>query len=473
MVFFERNSAIGPQGVVRHELGRFRFAFWFATATFLLITANTVLFSSIVTTKVGEHIIQHDAQVSSQYVNSIVRVVGATSYFEGGSYNPKAPELEAFFRQVSSLPEVLRANVYGLDRRILWSSDENLIGLKFEENQLLENAFEGHSTPEIETPRDEDDEHDGASENKHAEFGADVTSFIEVYLPIWSADRARVVGAVEVYKSTSSLLAEINSIKYIIWLGSAIGSAVLFACLFGVMLLVRRILAEQEQRLVENEKYAIVGEMTSAVAHGLRNPLAAIRSSAELALDEQLPDAAREPIMDIVGQSDRLEQWIRSFLTQARESGAGAPACVLLDDVLKNCVESFSHQLNARNIRFTYSAADVGPIVAVKKSELVQVLNTLISNAIEAIGRDGEIIVSRSSGPDGSISIVVEDDGPGISPEMEHRLFSPYATAKGDGLGVGLSLAKRILERCGGTIDLVNRALRGVRVTVTLPAAGA
>ncbi len=463
MVFYERVPH--PSEDAGTNIGRFRFAFWFAIASALLILANTILFAVVLVDRSTEHILARDAQVSTQYVNSIVRTVGATSYFHGDSYNPKAPEMEEFFRQVSRLPEVIRANVYGLERTVLWSSESNMLGQAFEDNIPLENAFKGISQQEVETAG-------GGEKDDHVAFPPEVKEFIEFYVPIWSEDRSKIVGAVEIYKATDSLFSEIASVRNTIWLGSAVGALVLFLGLSGVVHIVRRILSEQEQRLIESEKYAVVGEMTSAVAHGLRNPLAAIRSSAELALDEDLPETVREPLTDIVGQAERLEVWIRSFLLQAREGSGALKAPVLMDDVLRDCVAGFAHQLQSRNIRLAFDIEGNSPLVPVKRSELVQVFNTLMSNSVEAIGRDGEILIRRKADGHGSVFVTIEDDGPGIAPEMAGKLFRPFSTGKGKGLGVGLSLTKRILERCGGTIELVNRAMRGVSVTVVLPAAG-
>lgn len=465
MVFFERIPSSTAGGNEGYEIGRFRLAFWFAIASAGLIALITILVGFLVTKLVAAHILARDAQVSTQYVNSIVRTVGATSYFHGDSYNPKAPEMETFFKQVSRLPEVIRANVYSQDRTVLWSSDAGMIGQTFANNAPLENAFRGIAEPEIETLGN--GEHDD-----HVDFPQDVTQFIELYVPIWSEDHTRVIGAVEIYKMPDSLFAEIVSVRNAIWLGSGVSALVLFLSLTGIIHIARRILNDQERRLIESEKYAVVGEMTSAVAHGLRNPLAAIRSSAELALDDDLPETAREPIEDIVGQAERLEVWIRSFLSQSHDPRAAKPAPVFLDDILRDCAAGFEHQLRSRNIHLVFAPEGNSPLVSVKRSELVQVFNSLMANSIEAIDRDGEIILSRGVDEKGSTYVMIEDDGPGITPDIAGKLFQPFSTGKGGGLGVGLSLTKRILDRCGGTIDLVNRAIRGAKVTIVLPAAG-
>ena len=448
---------------------RFRFALMFGIASAVLIAINAILFSYIAANMAERRIIERDANTTTLYVNSIVGLVGASSYFHGDAYNPKAPEMEAFFKQLSHMPEVLGANVYGFDRSILWSSDPRLIGKRYLENDSLEVAFGGKPHPEFESF----DAGQAEERSEHPNFPSNLSNFLETYVPILSDDSLRTVGAVEIYKLPTSLMAEINSVKHAIWLGFATGAAVLFVTLVIVLRFYSSVLAEQERRVMESEKYAVIGELTSAVAHGLRNPLAAIRSSAELLLDENIPDSARVSANDIVSQSERLEGWIRSFLTQARELPGQQTTSTAVDSVVRECLEGFTAQAQARGVLLNFAPQSTSPCVPIKKAELAQVINSLVSNSLEAIGNGGEITVRRSLVEAGRVHLMVEDNGPGIAPEVASSLFSPFASSKKSGLGVGLALARRIIERCGGTIQLANRRRRGARVTLNLPQLGA
>jgi two-component system, NtrC family, sensor histidine kinase HydH len=332
----------------------------------------------------------------------------------------------------------------------------------------LEAAFRGELNPEIESVKEDS----GDDDQEHVDFPASVESYIETYVPIWSADDRGVAGAVEVYRSAESILGEISAVRHVIWLGSAIGAAVLFFTLTGVVLIARRLISEQQRRVVESEKYAVIGELTAAVAHGLRNPLVSIRSSAELALDDELPESAREPITDIVGQSERLESWIRSFLTDPGAVVGRPLESAALDRVIEDCLQEFAAQAQARSIRLSFAPSGLSPRVAVKPAELAQIITSLVANSMEAIGIGGDIEVRRACDSAEQVIFTIEDNGSGIAPEMQGRLFSEYITGKKSGLGVGLTLVKRILDRCGGTIELVNRKIRGARVTLNLPMHG-
>jgi len=97
-----------------------RLGWWFMAISLLVIVTNSLLFAWILTGFLSMQMIQRDAVVSMDYVNSMVEVQRATDYFYGLNDADKKPEMEEFFRQLASLPDVIRSNVYGEDRSILW-----------------------------------------------------------------------------------------------------------------------------------------------------------------------------------------------------------------------------------------------------------------------------------------------------------------------------------------------------------------
>jgi len=448
---------IGPV----HGARQFRLVRWFTVVSLVAIGLISVVSASALSKYMTDEMLARDMAVSAGFLNSVVVVQKATSYFYGDNINPNTPEMEEFFRHVASLPGVLRANVYGYDRSILWSSDPELIGRLYRDNDELEAAFRNETQSELEVV-------ERGEKREHASFPDDVEIFIENYLPIWSEDGTRVVGAVEMYKSPNQLISAIQRAQVIIWVGAIAGGLVLFAGLTLVVRHANNILRRQEARVVEAERLAVVGEMASAVAHGLRNPLAAIRSCAELALEDDLGPDTRTAISDIVEQSDRLESWIRSFLTKAR-SDPQHPHLYRLDDIVRNSLESFAPQMASRSIEVEFNSGGISPLVKAQPSELSQVLNALLSNSIEAMERDGVIRIARQVEPDGFVRLMLTDTGPGLTPAVSRRLFEPFATGKASGLGIGLALARRMVERMGGSIEITNAEERGVRATIRLP----
>lgn len=438
----------------------------FVITSFVAIFTTTVLLSQYLANYMTTNMMMRDAVVSMEFLNSIVRVEEQdprSFTMTRASELTDDPETEEFFIHVSRLPDVFRANVYAASGEILWSSDPELIGQTFEENDELAAALRGELHPEIiVVDRGEKEEHVGLPEA--------VEEFMEFYIPIWAEGGEEIIGAVEVYKAPENLLATIHGVVTLAWLGALLSGAVLFAALLSVVFYAARILKRQELRLVETERLAVVGEMASAVAHGLRNPLAAIRSCAELVADDDIPDDSRATVIEITDQVDRLEAWIRSFLTRSRAEPGRAADTAHVDMIVSTCIQGVSAQLAKRDITVEILQSEGSPVAAAASSEVEQVLNTILSNAIEAMKTGGTLRIGWHPAPGGRIAIEVEDTGPGMTTEQIERLFVPFQTSKSSGLGVGLALGRRIAERLGGTLDLRNRAGRGVAVTLTLPA---
>ena len=438
----------------------------FLVTSFVAIFTTTVLLSQYLANYMTTNMMRRDAVVSMEFLNSIIRVEeqDPRSFpMTRASDLTEDPETEEFFIHVSRLPDVFRANVYAASGEILWSSDPELIGQTFEDNDELETALRGELHPEIVVV-------DSGVKEEHAGLPENVEEFIEFYIPIWAEDGTNVIGAVEVYKAPESLLATIHGVVTLAWVGALLSGAVLFTALLSVVYYAARILKRQEQRLVEAERLAVIGEMASAVAHGLRNPLAAIRSCAELVAEDDIPEESRRTAIEITDQVDRLEAWIRSFLTRTRAEPGLAADTAHVDMIVQGCIQGFSAQLAKRGIRVVMRQSSGSPVAAARSSEVEQVLNMILSNAIEAMKTGGTLRIGWHPAPGGRIAIEVEDTGPGLSSEQMERLFVPFQNSKPSGLGVGLALGRRIAERLGGTLDLKNRSDCGVAVTLTLPA---
>jgi two-component system, NtrC family, sensor histidine kinase HydH len=448
--------------LLRHSPHHMRMVFAFLFISFVSIFSTALVLSTTLSHYIVAQMMLRDATVSAEFLNSVVHVENAAGYFLTGDAKPDQ-DIEELLTHVGRLPDVFRANVYSGSGTILWSSDAEMIGQNFPDNEELADAMRGELNPELNVvDRDGKDEHIG--------FPDGITNFIEYYIPIRARDGQTVVGAVEVYKVPDALLASIHRVQSYAWLGALAAAVVLFGGLALVVTYASRVLVRQEARMVETERLAVVGEMASAVAHGLRNPLASIRSCAELTVDDDIPEASRETLRDIIDQVDRLEGWIRSFLIKSRSGSENLAEHTPIDQVISRCVEGFKAQLNRRGIKVAVTSGGGSPMVLGRPSELEQILNSIISNGIEAMDDGGVLGVAWSNRSDGILEVRISDTGPGIPAEMLQKVFEPFHTGKASGLGVGLALGRRIAERMGGSLDLANGALRGVVVTLRIPA---
>lgn len=435
----------------------------FLGISFVLIFSTALILSATLSRYIVMQMMYRDATVSAEFLNSVVQIENATAYFLDSETAPDVQDIKELLVHVGALPDVFRANVYSNSGAILWSSDAEMIGQNFPDNEELAGAMRGDLDPELNVV-------DRGAKDEHVGFPAGITEFIEYYIPIRSMDGRAVIGAVEVYKAPGKLLNTIHRLRTYAWLGALLAAAVLFGGLAVVVTYASRVLARQEARTVETERLAVVGEMASAVAHGLRNPLASIRSCAELTLDDDIPESSRETLNDITDQVDRLEGWIRSFLIRSRRDPGSLSEQAQIDQLIARCIEGFQPQMARRAITATISSGTGSPMVLGRSAELEQVLNTIISNGIEAMDDGGVLDVSWRNRSDGTVEVQISDTGPGVPAEMMQKLFEPFQTGKAAGLGVGLALGRRIAERLGGSLEMANGAVRGAVVTLRLPA---
>lgn len=431
----------------------FKLTRWFALLAFVATVLVSVVSSLLLSRYLVSSILHRDARVSMEFVQSIVDVQQAKSYFTGERAADR--NLVEFFNHIARMPDMLRANVFSVDKTIIWSSDEKLIGRTFHDNPELDMALLGRLNIASDFP----------SKPEHILLDGRQQPVVENYLPVRS--EGKVIGVVEVYRSPQELYASIDHGRRLIWLCGLGGGVFLYAVLFSLVRRADRIIQAQQAQLVESETLAALGAMASAVAHGIRNPLASIRSSAELHL-ESSTGPAREASEDIVNEVDRLERWIRDLLTYSVPE-AGEPENVQISEVLHDSLNNFATVFSKRSIQVAWT--DAHPAVSVRGDHalLTQVFNCLLTNAMEAMPAGGviELQTRIASGSD-RVRVSVSDNGIGVAPEELPDVFVPLKSTKRSGLGVGLPLAKRIVEHFGGDIALVSGGGHGATVHVDL-----
>jgi signal transduction histidine kinase len=227
-----------------------------------------------------------------------------------------------------------------------------------------------------------------------------------------------------------------------------------------------------QSRLIEAERFAAIGELSASVAHGIRNPLAGIKAAAQFADLELAKDhPLRENIVDIISEVDKLESRIKALLDFAKPFEPRPTPCDVAK-IVADAMASLRSQIGAQGITVATEIDPTLPEVQLDYAQIEQVLLALMSNAVEAMPRGGRLAVSARPTPDGKqLSICVADTGPGISPEQKPALFQLFFTAKPNGTGLGLAVAKKIVELHGGTIGAESEVGRGSRFTIRLPLA--
>lgn len=407
-----------------------------------------------------QRLLQRDADLTQDFVQNVVAIE------LGKGYSLDHPHASAglvdFLKHVAALPDVARANVYGKDGTLLWSSENRLDqGKKYGSNPELSEALKGHL--EIESGEV------GVKESAKAEhfyLGKSRMRFVEMYIPMRDVGTGTVIGVIEVYRIPTALSQAINAGTALTWMISIAIGLFLYLVLFWIVRRADQLIRTQQEQLIESETIGAIGEMASAVAHGIRNPLSSIRSSAELWHDA--PDAAgAEAANDIIAEVHRIDQWIGELLRYSALPDYRQEA-VDPQPLIQECIAGFARETKRRRVAIELSLPHALPKVQANAALLVQVLNNLICNALEAMPEDGGTIFITGSSKPGAreVGIQVSDTGAGIDPEDMKKIYQPFFTTKSKGLGVGLTLVRRIVKRFGGHVDIESTRGKGTVITL-------
>jgi signal transduction histidine kinase len=267
-----------------------------------------------------------------------------------------------------------------------------------------------------------------------------------------------------------------------------IGMALLLqAALIGVLLYEhrRRLRSEASARklvldLAHMNRVATVGELTASIAHEIRQPLAAIVMQGGAGLNwlkNKVPDLdeVRLALQSIVSEGHRAGAVINNIRAMFRHESA--PRVVVdVNELIRQVVTLVIHKISSSNIGLvTDFATRPAPLVRADPVQLQQVVLNLIMNAVEAMGssagRARELRLRTEIDPAGSVLITIADTGPGIDPKVADSIFKPFFTTKPDGMGMGLSICKSIIEAHEGRLTATPGEPGGTVFQIYLPSA--
>ncbi len=224
-------------------------------------------------------------------------------------------------------------------------------------------------------------------------------------------------------------------------------------------------LREREQQA---QHLAALGAMAATLAHEIRNPLGAMKGLTQVA-QEQLPESHESQAhMDtVVAEAERLERLVTDLLQFARPQETEIAEFRMLTAV-EQAREMLGPDLEAKGVEVRIETAEPCRICS-DHDGVRQVLLNVLLNAIEASPEEGVVNVRLKQGTAGGVSVLVEDTGPGLEGKDPEELFKPFVTGKVRGSGLGLAVSRRIIERLGGSVSLLDRPEGGASCTITLP----
>jgi two-component system, NtrC family, sensor histidine kinase HydH len=476
-----------PLGTLRNKSG---LAHQFAVLSFVVICLTTAALAWTVTSALRRDLLAREWGTTADYVRtSILRHLAPRDFLHPDEEASQA-HFEALYTQAVTLPEIVRIKVYDANMRVVWSDEPRIIGQRFADNTHLAQALAGQTVVNLEGEQRKD-------ENRYE--GNEFAQLVEVYVPVVFPGSSRVVGAVEIYKMPAQVFASIRKAQLTVAAATAAGGILLYLSLFWIVRGASRRIDEQHQslenrgrelakanqdlaatqgQLVHAERLAAIGEVVTAVAHGIRNPLANIRAAAQVAglkSPEGGPSAlTTRHLANIMAEVDRLEGRLKELLQFVRPAEQQRSP-VDLNAAAREALQMVSGRMRTAGITLTQRLAPDLPPVSGNAMLLEQVVLSLLANAVEAMPNgDGTITVTtgqaRMESGASAVFLEIGDNGVGIPEDGIRKLFTPFYTTKAQGTGLGLAIAKKFTEAHGGAITVSSEPGAGATFRVTLPA---
>ena len=230
-------------------------------------------------------------------------------------------------------------------------------------------------------------------------------------------------------------------------------------------------LQEAQKQLVESEKLASLGQLAAGVAHELNNPLATVLLFAEVLLREnKANDRHQTDLRTIVRETERCKTIVASLLDFARQHQVDA-AEINLNHLISRVIDLEKNHHRYDRLEIQTNLDPHLPRIQADEAQLQAVISNLMTNAADAMPEGGKLIIRTRKAKDDQIIFEVEDEGEGITPENQARLFTPFFTTKqlGKGVGLGLSIVYGIIKMHRGQISVQSKMSEGTTFTIQLP----
>jgi len=232
------------------------------------------------------------------------------------------------------------------------------------------------------------------------------------------------------------------------------------------------ILIDVEEQLRTSQKLSALGELSASLAHEIKNPLASIRGTAEISLDE-FPEGhpKSEFVKILLKETARLNKTVEEVLNFSKRKKIPddqPPRMESLLDTINSVASLIEGKLYKKGIILVPDIPDTAEDCMVDGDKMAQVLLNLLLNSYEAVGSQGKIWLQVEI-REKEIVVVVADNGPGIPETERQKIFAPFYSTREEGTGLGLAISSRIIENFGGTISVDARPGGGANFTIILP----
>jgi len=284
-------------------------------------------------------------------------------------------------------------------------------------------------------------------------------------------------GEVQVALAAEPVLEELVRLRESLQIKVAVAGALALIVLVAGFLYVLHLIRKNrrlEQSRESAARASYVGLLASGLAHEIRNPLNSMNMNLQMLEEElaSLPDADRDDWGELLDSTKseikRLERLVNNFLAYARPARPRFELCDL-NRVVQELLRFHEADFRQSAVELRIDLEQLLPQVELDETQFKQALMNLLVNARQVLQGGGTVTVSTRPGSHGEVVLEVRDDGPGIAAEVQERIFEVFYSSRGGGTGLGLPIARQIVERHGGVIELESEKSKGTTFRIRLP----
>jgi signal transduction histidine kinase len=452
---------------------RFNLLRSFAVLSLFAIIVIVVVSATVLLRYQRYHIMKRDGMVTMELVQSLADSELSFPHPPSVSLDLQLAEL---FMHVARIPDVFRANIFSPDTRLIWSTEERIIGKRFDDNPELAAALQGELVYQLAR-------RSAVDKAEHAFVPDNVTEFVETYVPIWNAERSRIIGVVEVYKAPKALASALAQGKYLILGGSFLGTLFLYLTLFWIVRRASQVIARQQDslereieahkrdwRALQRSEHALrelSGKLLGAqeqerkriaaeLHDGLGQSLSAIKFNLESGLKELKPCASEcgiDMFKASIGKVRDAVEEVRRISMDLRPS--------ILDDLgILATIEWLCREFQqvyphiGIDKRVTVGEDDVPDTL---KIVIYRIMQEALNNVAKHAGADR--VVLELAAEAGRIRLSVRDNGRGF--DVDQHIGG---NGNGEIRGIGLQSMSERAEWSGGALSIASQRSKGTTI---------
>jgi signal transduction histidine kinase len=230
-----------------------------------------------------------------------------------------------------------------------------------------------------------------------------------------------------------------------------------------------KILIEKKHELNRRDHLAFIGEMSTRIAHEIKNPLASLQAGIQLLESNLVQDEkTTDYFQKLTSEVQRVDRIVKGLLSYSREEQLSKKEVDIVP-LIEKVVALNKQSVTDKNIKWTVESDDKNCLLLIDPLKMEQVFWNLILNAVQSIKNEGEIKASIKNNSADHLICIISDSGSGMSEEVQKKIFQPFFSTKSQGTGLGLAIIKKIIVAHEGQIDIKSNPGEGTTVKITLP----